>query len=143
MPEDQPERFLIHDYWTYPNRYEIVDSFWQGHKGLSVGKFPENICPPLAAFILREGEPIAFVACYQAVGIGVGILDLICTKPGMSLAESKGALLFGVKGILKALQANNYGLCIAYPTEPVGRVLSRSGWQDHGLKAQLMTSTEQ
>lgn len=132
----------VHDYWTYPNRYEIADSFWQGHKGLSKGAFPENIIPPLAVIIQSNGEPVAFLAAYQAVGIGVAILDMICTKPGMSFKESREALLFGVNALKAALREMDYGLMMAYPTSPVARSLSQAGWQHHGQKEHLMTSTE-
>jgi len=130
----------VHDYWLFPRRYEEVDAMWTGHRNPD-GCFPENLIPKLAVIVTLDGEPAAFMACYQDNSIGVAILDWVCTRPNQSFADSRRALLFGEKAITESLKPN-YGLLLTYTLPPVARTLSREGWTGCGEKTQLIKLIE-
>ena len=123
----------VHDYWLEPNRFETV-SAWAEARGTL---FPENLIPPLAVLVKRSGVPVAFLAAYQAVGIGVAFLDWVFTAPGQSLKEAKNATAAAIEALRSCLRVHGYGVVLAYALPPVARVLTRSGWQPGGQFTQL------
>jgi hypothetical protein len=126
----------VHDYWLEPNRFETV-SAWAEARGTV---FPENLIPPLAVMVKRSGVPVAFLAAYQAVGIGVAFADWAFTAPGQSLAQAKAATRAALEALKASLKAHGYGVLIAYAREPVSRVLLGSGgWVSGGEFIQLLT----
>ena len=129
--------FTAADYWQWPDRYSLADGWWQGHG--RAGQFPETMLPPLSLFILADGEPVAFLSCYQALGIGVAILDWVVTKPSLALAVARRALEFGQHAIREIIRPDGYGIVMAYTLPPIARTLKRSGWTDCGEKTHLLS----
>ncbi len=131
----------VHDYWQWPGRYDLVNGWWTEHRGAAAGIFPENLIPPMAAIVTSDGDPVVFLAAYEAVGVGVSILDWACSKPGIGAGVAKRAFLFAADSLREALKAHGYAVCITYTLPTIGRVLARNGWQDHGMKQQFITAT--
>ena len=129
--------FTVCDYWHWPDRYSLALRWWNGHG--HVGPFPETMLPPLALFILADGEPVAFLSCYQALGIGVAILDWVLTKPGQSLGLSRKALEFGQMAIREIIRPDGYGVIMAYTLPGIARTLQRGGWEAAGEKVHLIS----
>lgn len=123
----------VHDYWLEPHRYTTVAAWAEARGEL----FSENLIPPVAVLVKRAGVPVAFLCAYQAVGIGVAIIDWMITAPGQVLSESRDALLRGIEGIKAVLRSHDYGIVIAYAPAGAARYLEQAGWSRGGDFTQL------
>ena len=66
----------VHDYWTYPDRYSVVDAMWTGHREKD-GKFPEKVTRSQAQSAFEMVLPGDGAAIGDAVGAsGSGLLSL-------------------------------------------------------------------
>lgn len=131
------ETLTAHDYWQEPGRYDIVNAWW---KLRGMGKFPENLIPPLAVVVRRAGVAVAFLACYLSVGIGVARLDWMVTAPGQTAAESAAACLFAERALLKAAKVHGYSVAMTSTLPAAARFLKRNGWTESGDRVELVKS---
>lgn len=131
------ETLTVHDYWQEPNRYETVNGWWQAR---GMGKFPEQLIPPLAVLVKRGGVAVAFLACYLSVGIGVARLDWMVTAPGQTAGQSAAAVLQAVTALLTAAKLHGYGLAMTSTLPAAARFLRRAGWKENGPRIELVKS---
>lgn len=124
MVTDAPPLLQVHDYWTYPNRYEIVGGWYEHHRK---SIFPETMIPPLACIIELDGEPSFFLACYESVGIGVAHLDWAIARPGQSLAHSTHAAIVAQHALGLAAKEHGYSILLTSAPSGISRVLRRAG----------------
>lgn len=136
-----PERLLqVADYWTYPNRYEILTEWWRAH---GMGRvFAESTLPALAIFIIEDGLPAAFMAADMSNSIGKATIENAVTAPGRSAAQSRRALQFGEKALFHALKDNAYGFCTIFTSKAIARTLVQNGWIDVGEVVHLIKPIE-
>ena len=129
------EALTVHDYWQEPNRYETVNGWWEAR---GMGKFPENLIPPLAVLVRRGGVAVAFLACYMSVGIGVARLDWMVSAPGQTARMTAQAMLFAESALCAAAKANGYGLAMTSTIPAAARFLRRAGWRDSSDRVELV-----
>ncbi len=134
----------VHPYETYPNGPEIVNSWWQAR---GKGDFPAIMIPkktapsqPTAVIVELDGEPVAFLAIYLYVGIGIATLEWPVTKPGLGV-KAKEAMLFAVKALCGEAKAHDYTHVRVATLPKIARFLKREGWilEDSEVRIPLIT----
>ena len=124
------------DYWTWPDRFSLVNEWWQAH-GLQ-GTFQEGALPQLALIVCEDGIPVAFMAADMSNSIGKATIESALTAPGRSPAESRRALQFAERAIFSVLKDNQYGLCTTFTSKAIARTLVQNGWKMVGECVHLM-----
>ncbi len=115
----------VHDYWQFPNRYEIADSWWRAHS--LPFKFTENTLPKLTIFVTSDGAPVCLLACDMSNSIGKATIESALTVPGLSPAEARRALQFGEFAIFSDIKPH-YGLAQTFTSPAIARTLEKTGW---------------
>ncbi len=117
--------YQVHDYWTYPNRFELVQGWWDGHA--KAIPFSETAVPRLAVIITENGEPISFLAASMDNSIGKATLEFGVNKPGISLKQARIGLSFAEEALTETMKPQ-YGLLQTFTSEGIARYLENRGW---------------
>lgn len=126
----------VHDYWQYHNRYELVNSWWKERKE---GDFREELIPPVAVIVEADGEPVAFLSMYLAVGIGIAFLEWPVTKPCLGV-KAKAPMIRAIEALAEVAKSHDYGLLRIATLPKIARFLKREGWilEDEEIRIPLM-----
>ncbi|WP_184213315.1 hypothetical protein [Prosthecobacter dejongeii] len=110
---------------------------WRAAHGMP--DIPVALLPRLGVVALVDGVETAAGWLYMDNSVGVGFVEWLVTRPGLSLAQSRAALA-AVLATLKAEAAGHgYSLLLGHCIAPLARVAIQSlGWQDMGSTARCI-----
>lgn len=80
-------------------QFSLVSGWWHYHTGLPL---TESALPPLGVVVRLDGEPVAACWCYECYGVPVAELTFPCTRPSLSVKDSRRALLYAVSCLISA-----------------------------------------
>lgn len=107
--------------WT-PEDHPVIVNWRKVH---GVEPMPANIVPPLAVVTERNGEPVAFGACFQTEtrpgALPVAYLEWITTRPGLSMREAREAVGHVIECLKAMAQSTGPAIMLTY----CGPALSR------------------
>lgn len=102
---------------------------WADSRPHTVGAFDPSFAPPCGIIIERNGIPEMCAFLYLSVGIGVAFVDLVFTRPGVSLAKALETFDF-CSGLLRAVaKTHDYGVIRGFTANILSRMATRKGWQ--------------
>lgn len=121
VPEVRTERaFPLYTVRQYEGGadYHLVSDWYRSH---GRGPLPEVLLPPDGFIVQKDGQDIAAGWCYFATGIGVGHVEWIVARPGLSLAQARLAITNLIDFIWLHAQANDYGAIICHALPALAR----------------------
>lgn len=127
--------YQVHDYWTYPNRFELVKEWWESH--ITNTPFSESAIPRLAVIVTENGVPISLLAASMDNSIGKATLEFGVNRPGITLRQARMGLSFA-EDMLTEVMKPQYGLLQTFTSEGVARHLEKRGWVRVGNVVHLM-----
>lgn len=122
--------------WLCDDEAAMVAGWRKGHDMPDV---PPAILPRLGVVAVIEGQDSAAGWLYMDNSVGVGFVEWLVTRPGLTLAESKGAIAAVLAALQGEARQNGYGLLLGHCIAPLARVAIRElGWQDMGSDARAL-----
>lgn len=79
--------------------FETAAAWWSHHCG---GSLSESCLPPLGVRVCIDGAPAAFLWCFECYGAPVAELAFPVTRPGLTVADARRALLYAVSVLIEA-----------------------------------------
>lgn len=104
--------------------YHMVNGWQRAHGS---GPLPEVMLPPDGFIAQEDGQDVAAAWVYFATGIGVGHVESLVTKPGLSLAQARAAIKTLVDFIWMHAGENNYGALIFHCVPAAARIADYLG----------------
>lgn len=108
-----------------PEDYPLVKGWWEGHGKPAT---PPNLLSPIGVFALRDGEPVAAMWLYLALGCGLCWLEYPLTAPKQSLSQARESLKELLGHMINVAQIHNYALMLGQATVPLAREMKRAGF---------------
>ena len=104
--------------------YHMVNEWQRAHGS---GPLSEVLLPPDGFISQEDGQDVAAAWVYFATGIGVGHVESLVTKPGLSLAQARIAIKTLVDFIWMHANQNNYGALIFHCVPAASRMADYLG----------------
>lgn len=80
--------------------YQLSDfptlNAWRMHRHSAQSPLAETTLPPLGVVVEDEHGPAGALFCYESFGVGVGILELALSRPGLSVKRAGAVMAFAV-----------------------------------------------
>lgn len=110
---------------------------WRAAHGMP--DIPVALLPRLGVVAMMEGVETAAGWLYMDNSVGVGFVEWLVTRPGLSLAESKAAMAMVLATLKAEAAGHGYSLLLGHCIAPLARVAIQSlGWQDMGSTARCI-----
>lgn len=104
--------------------YHMVNEWYGAH---GKGQLPEVLLPPDGFIVQEDGQDTAAVWVYFATGIGVGHVEWLVSRPGLSLKQARVAIKHLIDLIWLHAQNNNYGALIFHTVPAAARLAGSWG----------------
>ncbi|CAN5773531.1 hypothetical protein BH09VER1_BH09VER1_46280 [soil metagenome] len=108
-----------------------LEEWHEGHGGMAP---PGALLPKLGIVVFEtnggEQEDVAALWLYMDNSVGVCFVEHVVTRPGLTLAGARGALLFGLTFLKERAMAMNYGLMLVHTRPAIARVLRGAGFRE-------------
>ncbi len=110
---------------------------WRAAHGMP--DIPVALLPRLGVVALMDGVETAAGWLYMDNSVGVGFVEWLVTRPGLSLAQSKAAMATVLATLKAEAAGHGYSLLLGHCIAPLARVAIQSlGWQDMGSTARCI-----
>lgn len=116
--------------WLADDEAAMFSAWSAGHKTAEVSP---NILPRLGVVAVLNGQDSAAGWLYMDNSVGVGFVEWLVTRPGLSLADAKGCMAAVFDALAMCAKDLGYGLLIGHCHPSLHRIATRElGWQDTG-----------
>lgn len=106
--------------------------FAEWRKAHDMSDIPARILPRLGLVAVLDGVDSAAAWLYLDNSVGVGFMEWLVSRPGLSLAESRECFRAICDAMKAEALAMGYGLILAHAGHAIARVAVGMGWQDLG-----------
>jgi hypothetical protein len=109
-----------------PMDYDLVEAWCTAHDRRPPS--PEAL-PAAGVIVMHEEEAMAMLFLYMDITSNIGIVDWAITRPGLTMDETRAALLYALEGpVAEIAREGGCTMLTCYALKGLARNMEATGW---------------